>query len=472
MLPLGGRVIQFSRYERNPDDQDFDHPELVKFDHNHLWTRSDEFTVGLFNLISGGSMRQKTAFARVYPDFTDAVFFSTNTVQPESTPSPYRKEKGRDSDGFKKGLVVERWWVEKDPVEGRYLRALPDSGKRRPDYERMTFKVARDKRLIGTELVLQKPAADRDKSTLLHLFRPTMLRLVGRRGDAPQQYVPRLLANADPKIGGKPRIVDYDNNFSIGAGSTARIYAYFEVDDDFEPAFVEYRRHARADMSGKQVESAPELQLALAGEAAEGPGGEASGRRTFGTVLETQSGDNPQLPFAMRRRALRSMSLDGDKLASGRLFGSRASLEHSGDEPKVDEFKVPAGKCLLQVRYKPKQARTIVGDVFNYVAQLNQYYAIASNGDSYPLSGYYAIVKRGGEEYIELFYNGDPDSPEALSYKHMLDFRDLERNEINDQDDAVIGLLFIVPPNTEFKRIENQNKDGGDVRLQSRRSRG
>jgi len=471
MLPLGGTVLQFSRYERSPDEQDFDHPNLARFDRNHIWTRSDEFTAGLFNLISGGSMKGSTAFASVYPDFTEAVFFSSNTVQAQSTPSPYRKEKGRDSDGFTKGLVVEKWWVETAPIETRYRKEVPTARKQTPDYSRTMFKVAAGKKLIAAQLLLHKAAADRDNRAYVHLFRPTMVRLVGAKGEEYQHYVPRIIANADEKIGGKHRVVDYDNNFSLPGGQSARIYAYFEVDQDFNPAFVEYRRHARAALPSQPVEEAPEVALSVQPGEASAPGGRASGRRTFGSVLETLSGDNPKLPFAVARRALRGgdINLDSDKLASGRLFGSRSRLEPSRDEAKVEEFKVPEGRRLLQVRYKPKQALTVVGQVFNYVGQVNQYFVIDSNANRHALVGYYAIVKRGRGEYIELFFAGGPDVPESAGFRGMLDFKQLERSEVNDQDDTVIGLLFLVPPGTEFRRVENQAGDGGDIRLTSRR---
>jgi len=477
MLPLRnpetGTVLQFARFERNPDERDFDHPELAYFQRNHLWTRADEFTVAVVELISGGSLRSKTTFASVYPDFTAAVFFSTNTVQPESTPSPYRDKKM--GDGFEKGLRVEQWWEQRDPIsDARYRKQVPTPRRANPDYKRTTFQPAAGKKLLAVALRLDRSAADRSQGGARHLFRPTMIRLVGQTRGQYQQYVPRVLANADPRIGGQPRVVDFDNNFSLPGAGRPRIYAYFEVDEDFQPSFIEYRRHARAALAAaNRLEEPPELQLALGGVSGERDrAGRSGGKRTFGQVLESHSGDNSRLPFPMARRALQGagdVRLDGDKLASGRVFGLRSRLEHAGEGPKVDEFKVPPGRRLIQVRYKPKQARTIVGDVFNYVAQLNQYRIVAANGDTFDLAGYYAIVRRPNGEYIELFYAGGPDEPTSAGYRHMLDFKNLERHEINEQDDTVIGLLFLVPPDTEFRRVENQAGDGGDIRLRSRR---
>lgn len=475
MLPLRNpekaSVIQFARFERNPDERDFDHPEFTYFQRKHLWTRSDEFTVALFSLISNGSMKGKTAFASVYPDFTEAVFFSGNTVQPESSPSAYRDKK--NGDGFDKGLRVESWWEESGPIdEARYRRAVPTPRDKRPKYERTTFQPASGKKLLGVVLRLDRSSADRDKTHALHLFRPTMIRLVGQARGGYQHYVPRVLGNADREIDGRPRIVDLDSNLSLPGSGSPRIHAYFEVDQDFQPSFIEYRRHARTAMdSAEKLEQRPELRLTLRGGRDRDRAGRSSGRRTFGQVLDRQSGDNPKLPFAMTRRSLQGsgdIRLDGDKLASGRVFGARSRLEHSGDAPKVEEFKVPQGMRLLQVRYEPKEALSLVGDIFKYAAQLNQYRIIAHNGEQYHLAGYYAIVKRPRGEYIELFYAGGPDEPTSVSYNHMLDFKNFERGEVYNQDDTVIGLLFVVPPDTEFTRVENQTGDGGEIRLKSR----
>ena len=474
MLPLGGNVLGYSAWVRNEyNETDDDHRQLIRFDRKHLWTRSDEFAAGLFNLISGGSMRGTTTFASVYPDFSEAVYFSTNTVQPESSPSPHRKDRGRDQDGFTKGLDVEGWWEEAGPIEGRYQKEVPTRRQPTPDYERVTFEPAQGKRLIGTRLRLNQFAADRDKRTSLHLFRPTMLRLVGTSRGTPQHYVPRIIANADPRIGGAHRIVDFDNNFSLPAQTEHPIYAYYEVDEDFRPRFVEYRRHARAKVPA-QPEEEPEVVLALAQEdERRGGPGRGGPTRTFGRVLEGGSGDNRKLPFDMARRAFQGagdVTLDGGEFVSGRIFGSRARLEHSGDDPSVQHFKLPEGKRLIQVRYKPKEALTVVGQVFNFVGQVNQYRLVDTNGDYHWLSGYYAIVTRGrGEEYIEMFLAGGPDDPLSISYKSMLDFKNLERDEINDQDDTIISLLFLVPPNTHFRRVENQAGEGGDVNLRSNR---
>jgi hypothetical protein len=368
---------------------------------------------------------------------------------------------------------VEAWWEETGPIEGRYRKEVPTRRQPTPDYERVTFEPAPGEKLIGTRLQLDATAADHDEHATLQLFRPTMLRLVGTTRGTPQQYVPRIIANADRQISGGYRIVDFDNNFSLPGNPEGPIYAYYEVDRDFQPRFLEYRRHARVKMPA-QPEENPVVAFTLTGEESrEDRSHQRGSGRTFGHVLEAGSADNQHLPFEMVRQALQragEVTLDGNEFVSGRIFGSRSRLEQSGEETGVKDFKLPDGKRLMQVRYKPKEALTLVGQVFNFAGQLSQYYIVDHNANRYPLAGYYAIVTRArGEQFIELFFVGGPDDPLSISYNGMLDFKDLERSEINDQDDSVIGLLFLVPPDTEFRRVENQTGEGGEINLRSNR---
>ena len=99
---------------------------------------------------------------------------------------------------------------------------------------------------------------------------------------------------------------------------------------------------------------------------------------------------------------------------------------------------------------------------------MNQFFIVDNAANRYPLAGYYAVVERNGEEYMELFYAGDPDDPVAISFRGLLDFQAVQQSEVNEQDGAVIGLLFLVPPNKEFVRVQNQTGDGGDINLASR----
>ncbi|RMF85178.1 MAG: hypothetical protein D6744_01845, partial [Planctomycetota bacterium] len=232
-LPLTARVLGFERYVRVEDLNDPVHPERVLMERRALWTRSDDFTVGLVSLVSAGSLKGATSLRDVYPNYVDAVYFSGNTVQPESTPAPLRDKGG---DGFK-GVNVVEWWKTNGPIDVRYRRAAPTETNKSPPFKPINgFKPASGMTFLGARIELKRSAADRDRKSARHLFRPTMIRVVGRIGDRPAQYTPIIIAGAEEKST-IPRLVDYDNNFSI-TDANPTIDVYFEVDPEFKPQFI------------------------------------------------------------------------------------------------------------------------------------------------------------------------------------------------------------------------------------------
>ena len=73
-------------------------------------------------------------------------------------------------------------------------------------------------------------------------------------------------------------------------------------------------------------------------------------------------------------------------------------------------------------------------------------------GDSHQLWGYYAIVKKGGQDYVELVF-----VPDDLSFRGMLDFKEGGlRNDLQDQEEAVLGLIFLVPPGRGVVAVRSQ----------------
>ncbi len=466
MLPLGGRVLGFSRYERVEDENNPDHPEMPLFERRHLWTRPDEFTVALVKLVSGGALRGEVTFGDVYPDFIDEVWFTTNTVQPESLTSPLRDKKG---DGFK-AVQVLSWWEESGPLEVRYRRAVPTADKPRPPFKPMTFKPAAGKKLLGVRIKLGRAAADRSGRSSLHLFRPTMIRLVGELNGRPVHYIPIVLNTGDPALDGANRLVDPDNNISIPGGDV-EVDAYFEVDPGFKPRFVEYRRHARAVVPAEKFsKTGPSEPLALQGSKPGRRRGGRGGGLTFGRVI-SRSIVGPQLPWELNGDRLRrqpNVELDGEALVHGRVSGALDGLRSREGSPIVRLFKIPEGYGLLQIRYRPKEARSLAGQVFRFVSRLNQYYVLDDGGTQRPMVGYYAKIRRGRDDYIELFYNGPPDNPLDPGYRNMLDFKTLKFNEVYTQDDSEIGMLFLVPKGRRVVRFQNQNGEGQDVNFEIR----
>jgi hypothetical protein len=442
MLPWGGRAMGFSRYERT--DSTDPRTGRVEFRQNRLWVRADEFAVGLFNLLSGGSLRHKTAFSSVYPDFAEWVFWSGNTVQPESTPAPVRDSQHGDGFGTN-GLRVQQWWEQKGSVRVRYRAKLPtkDDFLASTAFEEVEYKPEAGRRLIGMRLGLQSASADPDKTTRYHRFRPTMIRLVGtlKSSGSPRHYRALILGGADPETD-ELRLADIDNNFAIPATQAETpLDVYFEVDEDFVPQFVEYRRFARAPVPATPVAQAPGDRLIGPPALVEGTGGgKAVGGLTFvRVIIKEGTGFRTELPVPLARSALSGVEIRDGKLLAGRVAGPVKQLQGTGADA-VREFAVPEGAKLFQLRCKARQAESLAGKVFNFVGSVvNQYIACSNFGGQYPMVGYYAIVKRDGADYLELFIAG----PDDASYRSMFDFKYIKNTELRSPD-AIIGLLFYV----------------------------
>ena len=470
MLPWGGRVMMFQGYERAPGDPNDPETGRVQFVSQSLWLRSDAFTVGLVNLLSNGSLRGETTFASVYPDFPQWVLWSGNTIQNESQTSPLRDDRG---DGFTAGLKVEKWWEQttKLPQDTlRYRPKLPNKDVNKPPYEPLEYKLRPGHKLIGVRLGLNAAAADRDKQSAYHRFRPSMIRLVGDielpdGSQEPQQYIPQILGGADANIGTNLRIVDLDNNIGLSAAGETKIDAYFEVDERFKPRFVEYRRHARAAvLPGTLAQAPPSDRLAAGGASGGGGPDRGSGAARFiDTVNREFTGDRDQLPFPIKADKIRgdaNIELSGNLLVStevaNHLTGDKAALLADKEGPDVvSRFKVPEGKRIFQLQTKPRKAASLPGQVMNFAGSVvNQYQAFDDSGTGYPLAGFYGIVKRDGQDFIELFFTPDPESS---GFRGMVDFKTSGvRKELSEQDDAVLGLIFLVPPGKSIVAIASQ----------------
>lgn len=455
MLPMGGTVMTYSGYElpEDPFKDDHDRPEFLRRD---LWLKQDRFAAGLVSLLSSGSLAGGTPMSKVYPDFPQWVHWTSNTIQTDTFTAPAREK----SDGFD-AVSVSRWWEVKGPVDARYRTQPPRPGFE-PVYEDRLFRPQPGMKLIGVELEMGEAAGDwHENRYVMHRFRPTMIRLVGDLGRTPKQYDAQVIGGADEKIGGALRISDMNSNYAVGGEGTTVVHAYFEVDQDFTPRFVEYRRFARAPVTGKPAEGGPFAPPTLVvgeGGSVTQQTGERTGRMgLIGEVDGSVSGDRTELPFPMQQTSLvgEGAEVRSGQLLSGRISGNVSTFRAAGPG-SVREFAVPDGYRLCQVRWRPYKAQSLAGQVFNFVGQLNQFYAHDDKGQQHLMQGYYAIVNRGGEEFIELFYSGERDSPMA---RGMLDFQRVQQSEIQ-QEGAQLGMIFIVPPGVTIQRVVNQKNEG------------
>lgn len=471
MLPFGGRAMMFERYSRASDKKPPE-GELIRFQRNNVgwFLRPDDFTVGLMSMLSSGSLSGDQALARVYPDFSEWVFWSGNTVQAESATSPFRDDEG---DGWgDAGIEVVRWWKQEGSIPARYRWKLPTRLQPLDDpraFQQLDYEADLGNKLLGLRVVLKPGVVDREADgEPYHRFRSTMFRLVGTEGGDPAQYVPQILGGVDPGTD-ELRVADMDNNFAIIGRGDVEVDLYFEVDQDFKPEFIEYRRYARAPVSRQPADSPPDVDLFLPDR---GEGYQVTGASAFiAAVVERGTGASDQLPFTMSRSGLTSaasgdvgVEFDGGKFKSGRFAGTREQLQGAGPG-SVSDIALPQGWQLFQLRFKARQALSLAGSVFDFVGSVtNQYRLRDDSGGEYPLSGYYAVVQRDGKEFIEFYLVGEVDAP---AFRGALDFKNISNRELRAPD-TEIGLLFFVQPGVTLKELDS---GGGRVDFPSDRFR-
>jgi hypothetical protein len=326
------------------------------------------------------------------------------------------------------------------------------------DLKPMTFEPDEPGRqILAIRLALKQAAADADEGGGFHRLRGSMIRVVGSVAGAPRQYRARVLGGAVPGSAAY-RLAEFDQNFAAPVtGGDTLVDAFFVVDEQFEPRFVEYRRFARAPVTGAPAETAPVERLVGQQSAAELRRRTVGASRFLDAIIESGTGDTNDLPFTMTASAIAGEAeLADQKLKSGRISGPRSRFSGAGPTA-IREFAVPEGWEMFQLRANANEARSVAGQVFDFVGSvINQYTATTKSGEAFPLAGYYGIVERDGAEYIELFVSGEPGAP---GFRGMLDFKSIQGNELRDRQ-AIIGLIFYVKPGVTITRVGNQAGHG------------
>ena len=460
LLPLGPSRLGFERWMRlDPDEQGY-----VKFKRRSVsFLKPDEFTVGTFNLLSNGALNGGSAMAVVYPDYIEWLAATANTPQVQTSPTLVRAV----DKGYKQGLKVESYWVQTEPVSAYYLEQDPSYEHPERKYgEPKPYRPMPGTQLVGVRIALTPDSADQEGKTKQHTFRPTMIRLVGKVAGKTVDYYPRILAGADGGNYGLPRVVNYDDSYGPEGSSSLTVDAYFEVDPAFKPWFVEYRRRARGQVKSDEiVETAPEPLDPLETRELRNKLRDVRNNGFVGTINRAMTKASTDMPFKiMHSQIAGNTETRGSDLLYGRISGFEDDMR-SGSGDRVRSFNVPKDHSVVQIRYSPRAAQSLPGQVMSFAGQLASYLAVDDKGNKYRLNGYYLTVKRKGKDYYDLYYAGF-DNPEAQTYNASIKFGagTISRQELlSAPAEGEICLLFIVPNGTLINRIETSAGKGVDL---------
>ncbi|MBN1344131.1 MAG: CvpA family protein [Phycisphaerae bacterium] len=228
MLPWDREVLGFDRITRDTKRR-----ERM----GHLLLRPDEFTAGLVGYLSGNALGGKSSFDAIHPNLMEELARSNMRVQAESdriVPSA--------PGGAKTFDVISIFQLE-DPTLGTARPVKNKEGKFEIDITRASREPSEGNRFLVAKCKLRKEAADDDD---YHRFTPQQVRIVGTTNGTPEQYF--LKGYREPSRMKELAVVSDEQPILIKSAGESMLQFVFEVPQDFQPSFVEYKRLARGEV--------------------------------------------------------------------------------------------------------------------------------------------------------------------------------------------------------------------------------
>ena len=445
LLPFGNEVLGFSREDANGRRKS-------------VWLNPDGFVVGMVSQLSGTTLAAagRSTFPDVHPDFLLEIGRSQAGVQREAV--HVMREGGR--------LTIMDGWL---------LRELGEQSSPGSDI-RTSRNPSAGTQWWVFQVSVSKEARDEDGQLR---FSAGQVRLVGReRAGGPTVDEYPIGVNSLDKKNQHVRVKPNELVFRSFEETTFDLV--FEVADNFEPWFLEFKRMGRTKVTTPEAEGpstaapeeapaaapavappAPTLTLpplnrpptTPAQPSATGPRVSPGSGRTGGSeATDDYTGFGNMLPEAIAVDALREQ---GARLQGSQIQEVVDAVIPLPDRPPtgslaVTEFAVPADKRMLQLGQDVTQAGSTLGRALQFAARsIRQARIEDSAGNAYFPIGEWVIAQPGGQRTIEIQYN-----PNALMPERAIRAR--TRPGLRDQDLKPTdpwALLFLVPPGTQIVRF-------------------
>lgn len=484
MLPVGSTIVTFDRYEVGSDGQPV---------RNNLLFKPDNFVAGLLNMMSNGHFGtdEDHRFGRVKPDLVDTLFSIRCSTQTEA-----RHVVPADS------VKVLKCWNERKIDHATH--EIGGGGVLTRSFATEQPVGALDKFLVCRMQVSQS-AANKTDNTIR--FRVPQFRIVGTSsggfGD-PEVYL--AVGMSDLYINHKheqgevsaeqvARLVRFSSqtNFILSPFETkpvqtqvsdgAGFYEFdvaFEVPEDFEPMYLEFKRGARfifpsieSDKDkdfylGEQVPDDASSALGAVDVAAAassgGPrvGAPPGGRVHIANAVSERTGVFTELPVVLDSgESAMSRFLAGNRLRGGDgcHFWVVLPEEDVAVPAQVTEFLVPAGKRMFQVGADQLQAESMYGRALSFAARVAaQIYVQDTDGLQYFAIGQYAAVDIDGRAHFEIQYYPDAGMPERCLQRPKKITASILRSA--GRENSKFGYIFLVNPGVTMASFHAGTRGG------------
>lgn len=247
----------------------------------------------------------------------------------------------------------------------------------------------------------------------------------------------------------------------------------FEVPDDFEPWYMEFKRGARFDFTGKtkelfQKEIPDEASVALGKDGAGGAGrsgstvgGGVRGITNVAHAIEERTGVSNLLPTILDSgNAAVSRVVQGGKFGSGKVV-FEVPEKPIDEGSRITEFAVPDDKRLVQIGAEKNFPGSMFGRALNYATNVvAQIFVQDDKGENYYAIGVYSAAVVNGKWVFEIQYKPDaemPDKPGTLEKPERLTQAIMKNAK---PEERKFGYLFLVPPGTHLVKFFSGGRNG------------
>ncbi|MCK4660071.1 MAG: CvpA family protein [Phycisphaerae bacterium] len=459
LIPFGTGVLTFARVDREDPTKE----------QHELWLKSDRFVVKLASMLSDGVLSGERSFTEIHPDFMTEVGWIEGVVprpKKEGIPGVRRGVRRFAPPGSMRVLAVSD--------DETYIYRWIAPKRREPDPTLEPKKADPGNKFIRVQMALEPEAQDADKQ---HRFTLFQVRLVGKRGDDPEQY--HAIAAADPEEGDK-LIYDIKGQSDMPfvgwllkparVGGKAVVDVAFEVPSDFTPDFIEYKSGARDILKlGKRIVGSEASGEGAAGSASTPgavPPSQAQARRGRVTGLAvTGSFFGDSFPDGLVMTAYQSRDVEinnaRDALTSGHLHGTLDKQGKRERNPPVARFAVPDDKRLFHLSTESLQAGSMLGKALNLAITTVQNYVVTdSAGRQYIPVGAYVIAKLGTTPYVEIQYF--PEYAEQAG-RGLYPWARLRQNHL--RGDYTLVYLYLIDPGAKLTRFSTGGSSSRSVDL-------
>ncbi len=472
LVPFGGSFLGYGRVElpnrvvdedqRGAGDPTPPDPTRAEAE---LWFTPDRFVLGMLGVFSNGLFSADRSYNDDNIDYLRTVGWR-NAVPvevPRYAPA--------------KSIEIKRH----EPIAFVYSEAPSGRFDQPPIYE--PINPAEGHKYHMVRVLLKKESQGMAKS---HLFTLRQFRVEGHdkgNPDRRQQFYP-IAIQVDKDHDGTNRHVKIkkwrrgdwpvtDDVFTPREGNNNEVEIVFELPNDFEPEYLEYKRGARVEFKFPKAGEGAVEGTALAPPPPPTPrpttpsesptsGTIASGSATGGGNVRSFSatrwnfGDT--LPVTLKQYTqLKNAEISHGKLRMGHLVGYNDE-QAEGKATPVNKFDVPDDKKLFHLSANFLETKSMHGKALGFAVKTMQNYLVQDEaGNQYQLVGKYAEADVDGRRVTEVQFFAD----QAGSIGGVGQFDKIKERHLSG--DYALVFLFLVDPGA---KIVSFSTGGGDARKQ------